>query len=212
MAFNYSDGLLALCTIAGPIFAVQAQKWIERDTEKKKKKKQLFENLMMVRGETLSVEFKRYVNMIEMVFAGDQNVINAWHNLFDTFSETANTEAEGKALLDKRTELLKTLLKQMSQVCGYAFDDRTIAKGYYSPTAHANFEEELRRVRQGAADVLEGKKSIKIEQTASDVAVQAQVDFQKKVITNQEKLLEFQETISKVVSADGHLKVKIDNG
>ena len=155
MALTISDGLIATCTILGPILAVQAQKWIERDTEKKKKKKILFENLMMVRGEPLTVEFKRYVNMIEMVFAGDQGVINAWHNLFDTYSEKANNEAEAKVLIDKRTELLKILLKEMSQVCGYNFDDRTIAKGYYSPTAHANFEEELRRVRQGAADVLD---------------------------------------------------------
>jgi hypothetical protein len=212
MALSYSDGLLAACTILGPILAVQAQKWVERNTEQKNRKKRLFENLMMVRGETLSVDFKRSVNMIEMVFAGDKKVINAWHNLFDTFSEKFNNDTEAKVLVDKRTDFLKILLKEMSQVCGYDFDDRTIAKGYYTPTAHMNFEEELRRVRQGAADLLEGKKSLKFEQVAEAGPVKAQVDFQAKVIANQEELIKYHERLSTVVSTSGHLKVKIDNG
>jgi len=212
MALNYSDGLLALCTLAGPVLAVQAQKWIERGAEKRNRKKRLFENLMMVRGETLSVDFKRAVNMIELVFTDDKHVINAWHNFFDKLSETAKDDAHARLIVDSRNELLKTLLKEMSKVCGYDFDDRTISKGSYTPTAHTNFEDELRRVRQGAAGLLEGKTSLKIEQVVGATGMQTQNDFQTKALKNQEKLLEYHERLSKVVSPDGHLKVKVDQG
>jgi hypothetical protein len=206
---SFHDGLIAACTLVGPVLAVQAQKWIERAAAKRNRKKALFEALMAARGETLSIEFKRAVNMIELVFHDDKKVINAWHNLFDTYVEQASDDSSARVLNEKRTDALKELLKQMSTACGYDFDDRTISKGYYTPVAHANLEDEQRRFRQGLVSLVEGKSSIRTEQVVSDSAATAQSDAQKKIIEFQEKLLANQEKLLGLISSDGRLKVRI---
>jgi hypothetical protein len=41
-----SDGLLILATVTGPILAVQAQKWVERATDKRRQRLLIFSTLM----------------------------------------------------------------------------------------------------------------------------------------------------------------------
>jgi hypothetical protein len=53
---SFHDGLIAACTLVGPVLAVQAQKWIERAAAKRARKKVLFESLMMTRGETNALQ------------------------------------------------------------------------------------------------------------------------------------------------------------
>jgi Family of unknown function (DUF6680) len=49
-----SDLVLAACTLAGPVLAVQAQKWIERFREKNARRLATFRTLMATRATTLS--------------------------------------------------------------------------------------------------------------------------------------------------------------
>jgi hypothetical protein len=64
------DWLLILATIAGPILAVQAHKWVERLREGRNRKLRLFERLMATRAARLSAEHVQALNMIDLVFYG----------------------------------------------------------------------------------------------------------------------------------------------
>lgn len=209
-SLSFHDGLIALCTLVSPFLAVWAQRKIELARAMRGRKQTLFESLMAVRGETLSIDYKRAVNQIDIVYHQDKAVLNAWHNLFDSFHEEAKNEAEGKALIEKRSELLKKLLLEMSEVCGYDFDDRTIAKGYYSPMAHALQEDEQRRFRASVVSLVEGKGALRTMQVFSDDAVAQQSTFQQQIVDNQEKLLANQEKLFGMMTPDGCLKVKIE--
>jgi hypothetical protein len=44
-----SDWLLIAATVTGPVLAVQAQKWVERATERRRQKRLIFATLMNVK-------------------------------------------------------------------------------------------------------------------------------------------------------------------
>jgi hypothetical protein len=88
--FTISDGLLILATIAGPILAVQAQKWVERATEKRRQRLMIFTTLMNTRATRLAPDHVQALNMIDLVFNGknakDKAVIDAWRQYMPTCS------------------------------------------------------------------------------------------------------------------------------
>lgn len=54
--FSFADTLLIAATIAGPVLAVQAQKWIERGRDTTGRKKRIFEALMGTRATRVCTE------------------------------------------------------------------------------------------------------------------------------------------------------------
>jgi len=179
---TYSDWMLALATIAGPILAVQAQKWVERSRGDKNRKLHVFEMIMSTRRDQLSFEHKRALNMIDYVFVKNAPVINAWHNYFDHLCLSVTPESF-PAQLTERNRLFIEMLRQMSIVVGYKFDDRILQSGYYSPQAHVDLEENQRKIMSGLVNLLEGQPlnmavtSFAVDQNTLDV----QLDLQRKL-------------------------------
>ena len=79
--------VIASTTIAGPILAVQAQKWVERATERRRARRSIFHALMSNRATRLNDDFVRALNLIDLEFSQgkggskDRDVINAWRSL-----------------------------------------------------------------------------------------------------------------------------------
>jgi uncharacterized protein DUF6680 len=67
---GWEIAIIAAATIAGPILAVQAQKWVERATERRRGQLQVFYWLMATRATRLSNEHVQALNRIELVFRG----------------------------------------------------------------------------------------------------------------------------------------------
>lgn len=89
--------LTIIAIILGPILAVQAQKIIERITQRRDEKRRLFITLMATRGRPLLLEHVQALNMIDITFTvkgiiasiifwrskKDKAVIEAWSELRD---------------------------------------------------------------------------------------------------------------------------------
>jgi hypothetical protein len=80
---------IVAATLAGPVVAVQTQKWIERATERGKRRQWIFTALMANRATRLSDDFVRALNLIDLEFSPkrfrgsvDRMVIDAWRALF----------------------------------------------------------------------------------------------------------------------------------
>ncbi|MCK1299723.1 MULTISPECIES: DUF6680 family protein [unclassified Bradyrhizobium] len=80
---------VVLATLLGPVVAVQTQKWIERASERGRRRQWIFTALMANRATRLSDEYVRALNLIDLEFspkrfggAADRRVINAWRALF----------------------------------------------------------------------------------------------------------------------------------
>ena len=64
-----TDWITVLAIIAGPILAVQAQKWVKRVREKNQRL-WVFKRLMTTRGATVSPGHVEALNAIDLEFAG----------------------------------------------------------------------------------------------------------------------------------------------
>jgi hypothetical protein len=167
-----ADGLMILAVIAGPILAVQAQKWIERWKEAKQRKEYVFKTLMATRATPLSPRFVEALNMIHLEFSGknakEKAVIDAWNIYHDHLqggprdprdpAYQAKLDAWGEKTQDCRTELLY----KMSLALGYSFDKVQLKKGVHAPQGYADVELELSTLRRGILELVFGKRPLPV--------------------------------------------------
>jgi hypothetical protein len=135
-----SDGLLILATVAGPILAVQAQKWIERVTEKRRQRLLIFSTLMTTRATRLATDHVQALNMIDLVFndkkAKDKAVIDAWRQYVDLLNQSVAEEVSAlTAWATKREDLFVDLLFALSQSLGFGFNKVELRRSTYYPNA-----------------------------------------------------------------------------
>jgi hypothetical protein len=165
------DFVMIFAVIAGPILAVQAQKYIESIRESKNKKLRIFHTLMSTRATRLSQDHVAALNMIDIEFygqtqfgkriqsSGEKKITNAWKVYNDHLNNKASAERI-EAWIDKSDELFTSLLYSMAQYLGYEFDEVQLKRDCYRPIAHGDIENEQHKLRQGLVAVLDGKKSI----------------------------------------------------
>jgi hypothetical protein len=91
---------VVFATLAGPIVAVQTQKWIERATERKRSRRWIFRALMSNRATRMNDEFIMALNLIDLEFSPgrfggskDRVVIHAWRSLFGEYQQGAGQNA-----------------------------------------------------------------------------------------------------------------------
>lgn len=179
MSFNLADltareWVMVAATVAGPILAVQAQKWIERIRERRQRKQQLFQQLMATRAARLSAEHVQALNMIDLVFYGshffgihrrsktERAVIETWREYHDHLG-TQYPEGGGPAWNARLEELFTNLLFAIATDVRFKFDRVQLKKGVYSPQAHGELEREQIAARKLALEVLGGKRAIKMD-------------------------------------------------
>jgi hypothetical protein len=166
-AITVSDGLLILATIAGPILAVQAQKWVERASERRNQKRRIFEVLMTTRATRLANEHVQALNMIDIAFvrpkalrqsATEKAVIDAWRLYVDKLSENQKDSdaATLRAWTERCDEFFTDLMFALSNALGYNFDKVQLKRGAYYPMGHGQTEELLKKIQSGLASVLSG--------------------------------------------------------
>ena len=179
-----SNTLIIFATLLGPIFAVQAQKWLEVLRERRQRKAWLFHTLMATRAARLSPEHVQALNMIDLAFYGsrflgnnrrskrEQAVLDSWREYLDHL--TTKFEENGLQNWSSRgQELFVNLLHTIALDVDFAFDRVQLKKGVYSPVAHSRLEEEQERVRQLAMSVLSGESALKMDVTSLAVNPEA---------------------------------------
>jgi hypothetical protein len=170
LSMNGKDWITVAAVIAGPILAVQAQKYIEVFRDKKQRRLTIFKALMSTRAERLHREHVRALNMIDIEFYGrrvfrtryqtsrEKAVTNAWKNYNDHLNNKASYNSDELWAKDGET-LFTNLLYQMSIALGYDYDEVQLKRDCYRPEAHANIEKAQLDVLSGLADVLKWKRS-----------------------------------------------------
>ncbi len=81
-----TDILNLIAIIVIPIAAVLIGQWLQNRSEKRKDKMQIFKTLMTSRIYNSWTQDSVYcLNIIEIVFADDENVCKAWKDLYDKY-------------------------------------------------------------------------------------------------------------------------------
>lgn len=160
--------LTILALISGPILAIQVQKFIERRSEKRVRKMQIFSTLMARRATPLAPLHVEALNRIDIDFYDDKKVKEVWKVLLDNFGhyptdpKSTDFAIQLSACTDKSKDLLTELLYEMACSLGYNYDKIHLKRDTYYPKGHGDFEAENYQMRQAFLKILAGETSFPI--------------------------------------------------
>jgi hypothetical protein len=172
-SLDYKDSVLVVATIAGPVLAVQAQKWVEIIRERRNRKLWVFHTLMATRAARVSPEHVQALNMIDLAFYGsrvfgilrrtkkEQTVLDCWKEYLNQLTMRFDEKDIG-IWAAKGQELLINLLYAISLDLDYSFD-RVQLQTPYSPIAHGDLETEQTLIRKLSLKLLSGEIPLKME-------------------------------------------------
>lgn len=146
------DWAVVLATIVGPIAAVQISAWREDRKAKTGRRHQLFAVLMGLRGASLMPEHVRALNLVQVEFHDDAEVMNAWKR-FLAHLEIERTLHNATAWDVGHRDLLGALLKKMADSLHVTADAVDITRGGYYPEDWARRSQQERAVLEAKAKV-----------------------------------------------------------
>ena len=99
--------LIAIIII--PIIAVLIGQWLQTRSEKRKDKMHIFKTLMTSRVYGWTQESVYCLNIIDIVFADDREVRNAWKDLYDKYCVQNPDESQLKKIETAQYKLLESM-------------------------------------------------------------------------------------------------------
>jgi hypothetical protein len=215
--FNFWMLVLTTVTIvaivAGPILAVQVDRWISRADSVRQRKSVVFETLMTTRATAMSPDHIRGLNMIDLAWYGEPTkhgpkrshtegeVISAWKAYLSHLGAPLPeqpTPVTDTAWGARRNALLVDLLIAMATDLRYRFDRNQIETSVYAPRLHSVIENELAILRRAAIRVLTGDNVLKtaIAPLSPEAAAVGE---------------QFLSNLIRVLKAEQPLKIEIEN-
>lgn len=173
---NASDWLIIAATVSGPILAVQAQKWVERATKSRRRRRWIFETIMANRATRLADDNIKALNLIDMEFRQriipsrkNRAVLAAWRDLF---GELTRGLREGEtdpvlvnAWLGRCNEFYVKLEGAMATALGFQFTDEELRRGIYYPRGHNEREMAQLAILHNLKRLLAGETAINMKVT-----------------------------------------------
>lgn len=176
-----NEALTLLAIIAGPITAVFATRYMDDRKERHERRMNVFRVLMRTRRVPTSAEHVGALNLIEIEFAKDVDVLTAWRDLFSHFArqharrsdEIAPQNVTGsdrnspdarfsQRLADERQRLLAKLLHAMAKALDFKIEQLEIFEGGYTPQGWEDEYVEQRLVRSFLLDLYSGRSTLPV--------------------------------------------------
>ena len=205
------DWVIVGATIAGPVLAVQAQKWVERARAAAQRRDWIFTTLMGTRQARVSFDHVRALNMIDLAYYGtripflgwiwrngrEKAVLTAWHDYHAHLSLPGQagrpqTEAEQRDWNGRSDELFTNLLDKLAVANNFRFERAQLKGGSYSPEAHGTAELQQQAIRHLAIEVLAGNKPLSMDVKTWPIdatAVEQQRTTQAELVQNQREMM-----------------------
>jgi len=154
---NKMDVINVIAIVIIPIVAVLIGQWLQNRSEKRKDKMQIFKVLMTSRIYGWTPESVHALNIIDIVFADDKGVRNAWKDLNGKY-QVSNPDQQH---LKKIENAQYKLLEEIANALGYK-DKITweTIQNPYMPIGMANQIEAQKAMQQSYADTLNGVKNM----------------------------------------------------
>jgi hypothetical protein len=151
-----------IAIVAGPIAALAIQRWADNRREKRQAKLWVFRTLMTYRATRLNPNFVQALNVIDVVFNGDQRGEKGTRTAWKVLLDHLTTDQGSKEAQEKTLDLTIKLLVQMGKALGYDFDEVHLKRQVYQPIGHNQIEEEQRQLRTQLIRVLNGQLRIPV--------------------------------------------------
>ena len=125
---NCTDFINILAIICSPVIAVFVGRYLQDREKNRNDKMEIFKILMMNRGLGWSYENAKALNIIEIVFADDDNVLKQWKDYYQKLCIQNPNDSDALAINEARDRFLVT----MAQSLGYkeTITQETIRNAY----------------------------------------------------------------------------------
>jgi hypothetical protein len=151
---KWTDYAIIAATFFGPIFAVQAQSFLDRRRERNRRQLDVFRTLMTMRAVPTAPAAVEALNAVPIEFNGHTKIVNAWKVYFDHLCENPQgTDWEGK-----RVGFRADMLLLMSDMLGHKFNAVELKREVYRPTGAAQWDQALTELLFSFRDFMKSYK------------------------------------------------------
>lgn len=162
--------------------AVQAQKLVERATERRNAKKRIFYALMATRAARVAPDHVQALNMVDLEFgkgrwgwwsAKDKEVTRRWRTYADHLN-LAIDDGDQTSLrnwVDRGDEYFTDLLEAMTRALGYDFDRVQLRRGIYYPRALGEAERRREIFEKALVRIVSGQDALPIKIAEAETSV-----------------------------------------
>ncbi len=152
---SWFDWLTVAAIFFGPLFALTAQRWLDRMRDKKNRRYQIYATLMALRNDPLNPDHIRALNSLDAVFdAGkDAKVRDAWGRMLKHAS-TPRPDADPAPWDNTLTDLRVDVYQAVGKAVGYDHTIEYIKNRLYTPTYFSDVWIEQLQIRKGLAQAL----------------------------------------------------------
>ena len=158
-----ADIATIIALVAGPVVAVCVGRLQEERRAKKDRKWSILRDLMQSRKTQLSRERVSALNLIEIEFHDDKEIVDAWKKvlvfLYRVEPEDANEKLE---LYRKRDDKIVELLQLIASKLGVPLDPDDIRNNAYNPRGWDDLESEHEEMRRLTIKMLRGDTFIPV--------------------------------------------------
>lgn len=161
-----TDIAIVFATLVGPIFAIWASEWRQKNRQNQERKEWVFRTLMTTRSARLHPDHIQALNHIAFVFSDHKEVVDAWGLYFSHLkADQGSTQDSQKAWNDKSNTLLADLLHLMAKDLNISFSKTDIIQPSYYPRGYELTEEEQQQLRRLLLELLRNERSINMNAT-----------------------------------------------
>lgn len=149
---------IVIATFLGPILAVFTTRVIDNLRQRKERKMEVFRALMRSRRNCLSPEYVAALNMVELEFAGRENVLRPFKTLFDHYQ----AQPQATDWHERLRSLIARLLYAMAKDLGYEMEQLDVMEGGYLPSGWGAIENDRNAILSAMAKVARGEAAIPV--------------------------------------------------
>ena len=174
------ESLTILALLLGPILAVCITRYIDNCREQKQRKMELFRALMQFRQWPLHTDYVSALNLIEVEFYQDEDVIKKWKVLYEHFNNFAlqqDDKAHEEEFSNKRDKYTTQLIEEMAKNLGIKLEAMELYKSGYIPQYWQNLEYENNFIRQLAISLLKGETNLPVHISNLPVEIEIENDL-----------------------------------
>ena len=152
-----------IAVLIGPVFAVIVTRFIDEERAHRSRKLEIFRALMKTRNMKVHIEHVWSLNLVEIEFIDDDQVIMAWKEYLRRLGEKLphfEDRNEFENAVKRRDAHLSRLLSEIAKVLKMKVEQLDIFEGNYLPQGWVDDDLEQRLARRSLVNVLTAKSPI----------------------------------------------------
>jgi hypothetical protein len=154
---------IIFATFVGPIFAVAVGWALQARDRRFYRRHEIFRTMMRTRRNWLNPEWVGALNLVQVEFAGNTEVITACERLLDAYASPgwSGTLQQTERAAENAGMAANELLQRMAMAVGVRLRGADLRRAY-APQTWATDEQRVRELQDAVAAVMQGRAALRV--------------------------------------------------